>query len=102
MASKKRSNKPTGSRSHDDGGLPLTGPDERRPKEDGGHARKTYSLDEPTRNYLARTSEKSEVVEDGIFLYSLLKDELEALKGIKPEREGRRRRKVAESKIKRI
>lgn len=77
-------------------------PDERRPKEDGGHARRTYSLDEVTRGYLEGIPEKqrSETVEDGVFLGSLLtKDDMKAFEGIRAEREGRRRKVAKQRRI---
>jgi hypothetical protein len=66
---------------------------DRRPPEEGGHDRMTFSLDKRTRRYLASIPEKqrSEAVEDGIYLLSLLNDIIER-EGIKPTREGRRRR----------
>lgn len=46
--------------------------DERKPKEEGGHENRTYSLDKRTRDYLDPLPDKSEVVEDAIAVYSLV------------------------------
>ncbi len=79
----------------EEGGFPQGPSLDRRPREEGGHDRVVFSLDQRTRDYLAMIprNHRSEVVEDAVLLYSLLSDELKVLEpDLKPERIGRRRR----------
>lgn len=74
---------------------------ETRPAEEGGHKRVVFSLDKRTRDYLAGIppNRRSEVVENAVYIYSLVANVVYRKDYLRPKRGGRRR-KLA--KIKRI